>query len=172
MASSSSATTSASARAPPLKRRSGRLSAPPPVVETPNDGRPAVWRAADTETAGWTYRDTYATANQILTSHEAAGRRESNGRQGAVAGGCTRQGHSTRRSLSSPSMRGITSTIRSSDRAAWSSSSSSWQIWCHLRPSRPGWPWAASLACARKAHNVAAQGIRDPQQRPEGGQGG
>ena len=56
------------------------------MVETPNDGRPAVWRAADTETAGWTYRDTYATANQILTSHEAAGRRESNGRLLAVIG--------------------------------------------------------------------------------------
>ena len=25
---------------------------------------------------------------------------------------------------------------------------------CHLRPSRPGWPWAASIACARKAHKV------------------
>ena len=53
------------------------------VAETPNDGRPAVWRAADTEVAGWTSWDTYATAYQILTSHEAAGRRESNGRQGA-----------------------------------------------------------------------------------------
>ena len=41
------------------------------------------WRAADTETSGWTLRDTYATAYQPLTSHEAAGRRESNGRQGA-----------------------------------------------------------------------------------------
>ena len=54
-----------------------------PVAETPNDGRSAVWRAADTETAGWTSRDTYATAYQILTSLEAAGRRASNGRQGA-----------------------------------------------------------------------------------------
>ena len=34
------------------------------MAETPNDGRPAVWRAADTETAGWTYRDTHATAYQ------------------------------------------------------------------------------------------------------------
>ena len=54
-----------------------------PVAETPNDGRPAVWRAADTETTGWTLRDTYDTAYQPLTSHEAAGRRSSNGRQGA-----------------------------------------------------------------------------------------
>ena len=53
------------------------------VAETPNDGRPAVWLAADTETAGWNSRDTHATAYQPLTSHEAAGRRESNGRQGA-----------------------------------------------------------------------------------------
>ena len=54
-----------------------------PVAETPNDGRPAVWRAADTEITGWTYRYTHATAYQPLTSHEAAGRRASNGRQGA-----------------------------------------------------------------------------------------
>ena len=54
-----------------------------PVAETPNNGPSAVWRAADTEAAGWTSWDTYATAYQILTSHEAAGRRESNGRQGA-----------------------------------------------------------------------------------------
>ena len=53
------------------------------MAETPNNGPSAVWRAADTEVAGWTSWDTYATAYQILTSHEAAGRRESNGRQGA-----------------------------------------------------------------------------------------
>ena len=53
------------------------------MAETPNDGRSAVWRAADTETTGWTSRDMHATAYQPLTSHEAAGRRESNGRQGA-----------------------------------------------------------------------------------------
>ena len=52
-------------------------------AETPNDGRPAVWRAADTETAGWACWDTYATAYQPLTSHEEAGRRASNGPQGA-----------------------------------------------------------------------------------------
>ena len=52
------------------------------VAETPN-GPSAVWQAADTEVAGWTSWDTYATAYQILTSHEAAGRRASNGRQGA-----------------------------------------------------------------------------------------
>ena len=43
----------------------------------------ANWRTANPETSGWTLRDTYATAYQILTSHEAAGRRASNGRQGA-----------------------------------------------------------------------------------------
>ena len=53
------------------------------VAETPNDGRPAVSRAADTKTTGWTLWDTYDTAYQPLTSHEAAGRRSSNGRQGA-----------------------------------------------------------------------------------------
>ena len=42
-----------------------------------------MWRAANPEVAGWTSWDTYATAYQTLTSHEAAGRRESNGRQGA-----------------------------------------------------------------------------------------
>ena len=42
-----------------------------------------MWRAADTETTGWTSWDTYATAYQPLTSHEAAGRRSSNGREGA-----------------------------------------------------------------------------------------
>ena len=75
-----------------------------------------------------------------------------------LAGGCTRQGQSTRRGLSSPSMGGITSTTWSVDRATLPSSSSSWQIWCHLRPSRPDWPWAASLACARKAHKVEDNG--------------
>ena len=92
-------------------------------------------------------------AYQILTSHEAAGRRESNGRQGAVAGGGTRQGHSTRRGLYSPSMRGITSTTWSIDRATWPISSSSWQRRCHLRPlldrvpesGLADWPWAAYI---------------------------
>ena len=77
---------------------------------------------------------------------------------GSPSGGGTRQGHSTRRGLSSPSMRGITSTTWSVDRPTWPSSSSSWQRRCHLRPSRPGWPWAASLACARKAHKVEDNG--------------
>ena len=75
-----------------------------------------------------------------------------------LAGGCTRQGQSTRRGLSSPSMRGITSTTWLFDRATWPSFSSSWQRWCHLRPSRPGWPCAAWRACARKAHNVGDNG--------------
>ena len=71
-----------------------------------------------------------------------------------LAGGCTRQGQSTRRGLSSSPTKWNTSTTWSVGRASWPSSSSSWQRWCHLRPSRPGWPWAASLACARKAHKV------------------
>ena len=53
------------------------------MAETPNDGRPPVWRLADTDITGWTSWDTYTTAYQPLTSHEAAGRRASNGRQGA-----------------------------------------------------------------------------------------
>ena len=57
-----------------------------------------------------------------------------------LAGGCARQGQGTRRGLSSPSMKGTTSTIWSVDRASWPSFSSSWQRGCHLRPSRPGWP--------------------------------
>ena len=76
-----------------------------------------------------------------------------------LAGGCTRQGQSTRRGLSSPSMRGITSTTWLFDRPTWPSFSSSWQRWCHLRPSRPeSCPSAAWRACARKAHNVGDNG--------------
>ena len=54
-----------------------------------------------------------------------------------LAGECTRQGQSTRRGLSSPSMRWITSTTWSVDRATWPSSCSSWKRGYHLRPSRP-----------------------------------
>jgi hypothetical protein len=75
-----------------------------------------------------------------------------------LAAGCTRQGQPTRRGLSSPSMRVITSTTWSVDRASWPSSSSCWQRSCHLRPSRSSWPWAASLACACKAHKVEDNG--------------
>ena len=75
-----------------------------------------------------------------------------------LAGGCTRQGQSTRRGLSSSPTKWNTSTTWSVDRASWPSSSSSWQRWCHLRPSRPGWPWAAQMACARKAHKVEDDG--------------
>ena len=75
-----------------------------------------------------------------------------------LAGGCARQGQSTRRGLSSSPTKWNTSTTWSVDRASWLSSSSSWQRWCHLRPSRPGWPWAASTACARKAHKVEDDG--------------
>ena len=49
----------------------------------------------------------------------------------------TRQGHSTRRGLYSPSMRGSTSTTWSIDRGTCPSSLSSWRRGCHLRPSRP-----------------------------------
>ena len=113
-----------------------------------------MWRAADTEVAGWTSWDTYATAYQILTSHEAAGRRSSNGRQGAGS----RVHPSTRRGLSSPSMRGITSTTWSVGRDSWPSLSSSWQRWCHLRPSRPDMALSCEIACARKAHKVEDDG--------------
>ena len=49
-------------------------------------GQPCGEQLTQTEklvTAGWTSWDAYTTAYQILTSHEAAGRRASNGRQGA-----------------------------------------------------------------------------------------
>ena len=46
-------------------------------------------------------------------------------------------GQSTRRGLSSPSLRGITSTTWSIDRGTCPSSLSSWRRGCHLRPSRP-----------------------------------
>ena len=75
-----------------------------------------------------------------------------------LAAGCTRQGQSTRRGLSSSPTKWNTSTTWSVDRDSWPSSSSSWQRRCHLRPSRPAWPWAASLACARKAHKVEDDG--------------
>ena len=75
-----------------------------------------------------------------------------------LAAGCTRQGQSTRRGLSSSPTTWNTSTTWSVDRASWPSSSSSWQRWCRLRPSRPNWPWAASTACARKAHKVEDDG--------------
>ena len=42
-----------------------------------------MWRAADREITGRITQSAYATAYQPLTSHEAAGRRASNGRQGA-----------------------------------------------------------------------------------------
>ena len=54
-----------------------------------------------------------------------------------LAAGCTRQGQSTRRGLSSPSTEWNTSTTWSVGRDSWPSLSSSWQRWCHLRPSRP-----------------------------------
>ena len=57
-----------------------------------------------------------------------------------LARGCTRQGQSTRRGLSSSPTKWNTSTTWSVDRASWLISSSSWQRGCHLRPSRPGWP--------------------------------
>ena len=75
-----------------------------------------------------------------------------------LAAGCTRQGQSTRRGLFSSPTKWNTSTTWSVDRASWPSSSSSWQRRCHLRPSRSSWPWAAPLACARKAHKVEDNG--------------
>ena len=57
---------------------------------------------------------------------------------GKVLGrGCARQGHSTRRGLSSPSTRWNTSTTGSVDRAVWQSFSSSCRSWHQPRPSRP-----------------------------------
>ena len=53
-----------------------------------------------------------------------------------LAGGCTRQRQSTRRGLSSPSMRGITSTICGysiEPRPTWPSFSSSWWVLCGAR---------------------------------------
>ena len=103
----------------------------------------------------------FGTPTPRPTSHSHLTKRPAVARATAgkvLAAGCTRQGQSTRRGLSSPSMRGITSTTWSVDRASWPSSSSSWQIWCRLRPSRPNWPWAASTACARKAHKVEDDG--------------
>ena len=98
---------------------------------------------------------------QRPTSHSHRTKRPAVARATAgkvLAAGCARQGQSTRRGLTSPSMRGITSTTWSVDRASWPSSSSCWQRRCHLRPSRSSWPWAASLACARKAHKVEDNG--------------
>ena len=105
-------------------------------AETPNDGRPAVWRAADTQTAGWTHQNTYATAFRYshLTKRPAFAQATAGK---VLAGECTRQGQSTRRGLSSPSMRWITSTTWSVDRATWPSSCSNWKRGYHLRPSRP-----------------------------------
>jgi len=74
----------------------------------------ANWRAPDTETTGRSTQYTYDKAYQPLTSHKAAGCRSSNGRQGA--GKRVRPpGQSTRRGLSSPSLRLIISTTWSID---------------------------------------------------------
>ena len=54
-----------------------------------------------------------------------------------LARGCARQGQSTRRRLSSPSMRWNTSTTWSVGRTSWQSSSSSCRSWHQPRPSRP-----------------------------------
>ena len=60
-----------------------------------------------------------------------------------LARGCARQGQSTRRRLSSPSTKWNTSTTWSVGRTNWLSFSSSWQKWCHLRPSRPDMAWSS-----------------------------
>ena len=78
-----------------------------------------------------------------------------------LAGGCTRQGHSTRRSLSSPSMRGITSTTWSVGRYSWPSCSSNGQSGHHPRPSRPDLALSTEIACARRAHGVEGDGAAE-----------
>ena len=63
-----------------------------------------------------------------------------------LAAGCTRQGQSTRRGLSSPSMRGITSITSSVGRYSWPSCSSNGQSGHHPRPSRPDLALSSEIA--------------------------
>ena len=78
-----------------------------------------------------------------------------------LAGGCTRQGQSTRRGLSSPSMRGITSITWSVGRYSWPSCSSNGQSGHHPRPSRPDLALSTEIACARRAHGVEGDGAAE-----------
>ena len=78
-----------------------------------------------------------------------------------LAGGCARQGQRTRRGLSSPSTEWNTSTTWSVGRDSWPSLSSSWQRWCHLRPSRPDLALSSEIACARRAHRVEGDGAAE-----------
>ena len=75
-----------------------------------------------------------------------------------LASRCARQGQSTRRGLSSPPMKCSTPTTWSPARATWSSFSSSCQRGYQPSPSRSGWPGAAWIACADKAHKVDGDG--------------
>ena len=78
-----------------------------------------------------------------------------------LARGCTRQGQSTRRGLSSPSMKGITSTTWSVGRYSWPSCSSNGQSGHHPRPSRPDLALSSEIACARRAHRVEGDGAAE-----------
>ena len=95
------------------------------------------WRAPDTQK---TLAEPISTHTARPTSHSHLTRRPAVARATAgkvLARGCARQGQSTRRRLSSPSTKWNTSTTWSVGRDSWPSLSSSWQRWCHLRPSRP-----------------------------------
>ena len=116
-----------------------------PVAETPNDGRPAVWRAADRHKNHWLDSLGHIRHGLPATHISRSGRPSLEQRparcwQEGAPWVRAHQGQSTRRGLSSPSMRLITSTTWLVDQATWHSFSSSWHRGCHLRPSRSGWP--------------------------------
>ena len=90
-----------------------------------------------------------------LTEHAAVARATAGK---VLASRCARWGQSTRRGLSSPPMKRSTSTTWSPVRATGSSSSSSCQRGYQPSPSRSGWPGAAWMACADKAHQVDGDG--------------
>ena len=121
--------TTATAIAPQYESADGR-------PEGYNDGRPACGEQLTQKPLAGLFgtHTTRPISHSHLTKRPAVARATAGK---VLAGGCTRQGQSTRRGLSSPSMRGITSTTWLFDRATWPSFSSSWQRWCHLRPSRP-----------------------------------
>ena len=90
-----------------------------------------------------------------LTEHAAVARATAGK---VLASRCARWGQSTRRGISSPPMKRSTSTTWSPVRATGSSSSSSCQRGYQPSPSRSGWPGAAWMACADKAHQVDGDG--------------
>ena len=90
-----------------------------------------------------------------LTEHAAVARATAGK---VLASRCARWGQSTRRGISSPPMKCSTPTTWSPVRATGSSFSSSCQRGYQPRPSRSGWPGAAWIACADKAHKVDGDG--------------